>query len=80
MDFWYIALFLMIGGIVGWFLTMLLFSIGCPKIGTLILDLSQDEKDIAQFVFSDMDLYEISRYKTGRLEIKTSSLRSLDGR
>ena len=76
--FWHTLLLLWLGSLGGFAVAFVIFQIGCPKIGTLILDLSREEKDIAQFVFNDMDLPDISKLKQGRLLIKTNRLKSLE--
>ena len=76
--FWHTVLLLWIGSLIGSAIWIVIFSIGCPKMGTLVLDLSRDDKDIAQFVFNDMDLPDIAKYRQGRLEIKINHLKSLD--
>ena len=76
--FWHTLLLLWLGSLVGFMAAFVIFQIGCPKIGTLILDLSREEKDIAQFVFNNMDLPDISKLKQGRLLIKTNRLKSLE--
>lgn len=76
--FWHTVLLLWIGSLIGSVMWIIIFAIGCPKMGTLILDLSRDDKDIAQFVFNNMDLPDIAKYRQGRLEIKINHLKSLD--
>lgn len=70
-------LWAMLGAVIGVTISAAVFIFSHPKVGTLILDLSREEKDIAQFVFNEMTLADMTKYKHGILEIKTNHIKTI---